>query len=206
MAVKLLIATRNPAKFAVYHESLRQLQLELVSLTDLGITNDVPEAEATFEANAWHKAQMYHAQANLPVIADDSGLEIDALNGWPGVYSRRVWGPTEREATDEEARAEVLKRMASVPDGNRRAHFMAVSVLIMPNGTVHVAESRANGEIAREPAGPLSPGFPYDTIFYLPERGKTAAEVRGELGPDYLPLRKKAILQLEPYLKELANI
>ena len=206
MSARLLIATKNQAKFNNFARLLSGYKLELVSLSDLGIADDIPETGATFEENARFKARSYFTLAKLATLVDDSGLEIEVLGGWPGVYSRRVWGPKEREATDEEARFEVLKRMQAVPDDKRNAHFSVVVALAMPNGELYTALASADGEITREPSGPINPGFPYRTIFYLPELGKTAAELEAEgKHNDYLNHRKQAIIKLEPYLRELEN-
>ena len=103
MPVKLLIATKNQAKFKNFARLLSGYNIEVVSLSDVGIANDVLETGTSFEENAKLKAANYFALSKLPTLVDDSGLEIDTLGGWPGLYSRRVWGPGEREATDEEA-------------------------------------------------------------------------------------------------------
>ncbi|MDZ4230077.1 MAG: non-canonical purine NTP pyrophosphatase [Candidatus Veblenbacteria bacterium] len=206
MAAKLLIATKNQAKFKNFARLLAGYKLEVVSLSDLGLVSDVAETGTTFEENAKLKVMSYFALSKLPTLVDDSGLEIDALGGWPGLYSRRVWGAGEREATDEEALAEVLQRMEGVPDGNRSAHFTAVVALALPTGEVQTVRESAAGIITHEPHGPISPGFPYRTIFYLPEVGKTAAQLEAEgKYDDYLSHRKKAILKLEPYLRQLEN-
>ncbi|MBI5465936.1 MAG: non-canonical purine NTP pyrophosphatase [Candidatus Kerfeldbacteria bacterium] len=201
---KLLIATKNPAKFKNFVRLLAGYNLDIVSLSDLGVVADVTETGTTFEENAKLKAQAYFDLTGLPTLVDDSGLAIDALGGWPGLYSRRVWGPQEREATDEEARAEVLKRMEGVPDDKRAAHFMVAVALAMPNGEVHTAQFRADGVIARAPRGQLEPGYPYRTIFYHPQFGKTSAELEVEGNHDnYLNHRKNAIMKLDNYLKQL---
>jgi XTP/dITP diphosphohydrolase len=197
---KLLIATKNPAKFEEYKGLLQDYALELVSLKDLSKTNDVAETGATIDENATLKAMAYGPQTQLPTIADDTAFLIDELN-WPGVHARRVWGPKERAATDEEALAEVLKRAADLPNGKRSCRYVSTAALWLPaSGTLHLGHGAVVGELAREPRGTHVPGFPYDLLFYLPEKGCTVAEYTG---PSYLKHRKQAILQLDPYLREL---
>lgn len=204
---KLLIATKNPAKFKRLSDLLKDYRFELVSLADLGITIDVPETQTTFEANARLKAQAYWELSRLPTLADDSGLEIDALNGWPGVYSRRVWGPQVREATDLEAQQEVLKRMHGIPPQRRTARFVVVVALAMPNGSIQVARGDDQLGMIAEQAGRITtPGFPYRSIFI--RQGESLPESELEAladGREYLSHRKTAIIKLEPYFKQLEN-
>ncbi|MFA4818431.1 MAG: non-canonical purine NTP pyrophosphatase [Patescibacteria group bacterium] len=203
---KLLIATKNPAKFKNFARLLAGYNFDIVSLADIGVAVGVVETGTTFEENAKLKAKAYFDLTQLPTLVDDSGLAIDALGGWPGLYSRRVWGPDKPEATDEEARAEVLKRLADIPDGKRQAHFIVVAALAMPDRQVYTATFSVDGVISREPRGTLSPGFPYRTIFYLPQYGKTAAELEAEGNHDnYLNHRKNAIMKFDNYLKQLED-
>jgi len=203
---KLVIATKNPAKLKNFARLLAGYNFDILSLSDLGITTDVPETGETFEDNALFKAKTYFSLTKLPTLVDDSGLAVDALNGWPGLYSRRVWGPDKREATDEEARAEVLKRLEGVPDDKRGAHFIVVVALAMPDGEVQTAKFSADGVISREPRGRLEPGYPYRTIFYHPQLGKTSAELEAEGNHDnYLNHRKNAIIKLDRYFKQLQS-
>ena len=163
---KLLIATHNKGKVEELRQFLSDLPVELVSLSDVGITEDVVEDGKTYEENSVKKAVFYAQKSGLPAIADDGGLEIDALNGEPGVKSRRWLG---RDATDEEL-AEHLARVAkSLPDENRTAHFRLVLTLALPDGSRWSAEGSVIGIIAKEALGvPLS-GLPYRTYFYLPQ-------------------------------------
>lgn len=204
---KLLIATKNPAKLKRYLKLLAPYQLELLSLADLNITADVPETEATFEANAKLKGEIYHRLSGLPVLVEDGGLMIDALNGWPGVYSRRVWGPQKREATDEEAILEVLKRMENVPNGKRQAHFVAELVLVMPNGTMHHGHGEEWGSIALASSPHRLPGFPYRSLFIPNGASSTVADLEDEsTSTDFLAQRKQAIAELDQYLQQISQM
>jgi len=204
---RLLIATRNPTKFERLKKLLCSYKLQVLSLNDVGISQGVDESGKTFEENAVLKARFYAKLSNLPVLGDDSGLEIDALDGWPGVYSRRIFGPSKPDATDDEVVSETLKRMTKVPFEKRTCHFTAVMALLIPPDKLHVTHSSTDGYIITEPKGIRKPGFPMESIFYLPDLDKTAAELdqEGNL-ENYLTHRKNAIIKLEPYLKELEKI
>lgn len=207
MSAKLLIATKNPAKLTRYHKLLAGYNLQLLSLADVGITQDVAETEPTFEANAKLKAETYFRLSGLPVLAEDGGLMIGALGGWPGVYSRRVWGPGEREATDEEALQEVLKRMTGIPEVQRQAHFVAEVALVMPDGSLHTGHGEAWGSIALTPSKKMMKGFPYRSLFIPKGVSGTVADLEDEAKhADYLGQRKQAILKLDPYLRELERL
>ncbi len=204
---KLLVATRNPAKLREYKDILANFSLQILALEDLGIEQDVAETASTIAENALLKANSYVLLSGLPTLADDSGLEIDALNGWPGVHSRRVWGEAQREATDEEALAEVMRRMHDIPQERRGACFVVVSVLALPTGERYTGTATTLGSIAMEPRGIPAIGFPYRRLF-IPQ-GST--KTHGELTPKdkatgYLNHRKKAILELEPYFKMLERL
>lgn len=163
---KLLIATHNKGKKKELQDFFSDVPLELVSLSDLGITYDVEEDGSTYEANSQKKALTYAKMVELPAIADDGGLEIAALNGEPGVRSRRWLG---RYATDEELAAHLGKVAKSLPDTNRKATFRLVLSLALPDSKVWSVEGSIDGIIAKKPFGvPLS-GLPYRTYFYLPQ-------------------------------------
>ena len=206
MPTKLLIATRNQAKFAEFSDLLSNFKLKLVSLKDLGINQEVGENEPTFKANAENKARVYCELSGLPTIADDGGLEIEALGGWPGVYSRRIFGPDKPEGTDEEIINEVLQRLKGVPFSERNCSFTAaVSLAFSPQKLVSVA-GKEIGYIAEQASQQSTPGFPFRSLFYLPAYKKVVVELdkEGKLS-DFMTHRKQAIMELEPYLKQLAN-
>lgn len=169
---KLLIATNNRGKLREYQEMLADLPFELVALEDVGISDEVDETGATFAENAQLKARTYAAQSGLLTLADDSGLEVAALNGAPGVYSKRFGGHDD----DTLARNNyLLEKMGDVAEGQRQANFRCVICIIAPDGREWLCDGRLDGEIALAPRG--TNGFGYDPLFYLAQRGKTVAEL-----------------------------
>lgn len=172
MTHKLLIATHNPGKAAEYRSLLADLHLTITWLDEVGITEDVEETEETFEGNAILKARHYAGLTGLWTWADDSGLEVDALNGRPGVFSARYGG---KGLTDEERYRKVLEELAAVPDDQRTARFRCVVAIAQPNGHVDTRSGALEGVITREPKG--SHGFGYDPIFYIPGFQATLAEL-----------------------------
>ena len=169
---RLLIATHNPGKRRELAALLADLPLQPVDLQALGIDQVAEEAYESLEENARAKAAFYAARSGLWTLADDSGLEIDALGGAPGVHSARFAGP---EADDADRIREVLRRMAGVPWPQRTARFRCVMALARPGEPPVLVEGRLEGYIALEPRG--EHGFGYDPIFYIPELGKTLAEL-----------------------------
>lgn len=148
------------------------LQARGIEVLGLDAFPDVPEVEedgATFEANALKKARAYAAVTGRPVLAEDSGLAVDALGGAPGVHSAR-WVP----GTDQDRNAALLARLEGVPDAARTARYVSVIALRAPDGRERVFRGALEGRIARAPRG--SGGFGYDPIFLLPD-GRTAAEL-----------------------------
>jgi XTP/dITP diphosphohydrolase len=167
--MRLLIATRNPGKVREYADLFAGLQCELVSLADVGISNDVDETGATYEENALLKARGYTAHSGLLTLADDSGLEVEALNGRPGVHSARY-------APDSPTRIQkLLGEMKQVPDEQRRARFQCVIALAWPGGRTETTQGSCEGWITHEPRG--THGFGFDPVFYLPEYNATMAEL-----------------------------
>lgn len=169
---RLLIATTNQGKLREYAAIFADLPLELCSLRDLGISDDVEETGATFAENAQLKAVYYRERSGLATLADDSGLEVVALNGEPGVRSHRYAGP---DASDAERNALVLKKLEGVPFHARLARFVSVIALIGPDGVLELVEGVLPGVIEQEPRG--SGGFGYDPIFYVLDEDKTLAEI-----------------------------
>lgn len=168
----LLIATHNPGKLRELSALLSDLPLKLVGLIDVGIAEAAVEPYERLEDNARWKATFYAERSGLWTLADDSGLEIDALGGAPGVHSARFAGP---EADDRARIRKVLELMASVPWPQRTARFRCVIALARPGEPPVLVEGRLEGYIAWEPRGTY--GFGYDPIFYIPELGKTMAEL-----------------------------
>jgi len=163
---KLLIATTNKGKLKELSNFLADLPVQLVSLNDIGITDDVRENGKTYEENSKTKALFYAQKSGLPTIADDGGLQIDALGGAPGVKSRRWLG---YEATDEELIDHMLRVSKELPDTNRKAFFRAVVTLALPNGKTWSSSGEVEGVIAEKPHLKLSKGYPFRSFFYLPD-------------------------------------
>lgn len=174
--MKLLIATHNQGKRAEYAAILGDLPLKLITLTDLDIDVEIEETGTTFEENALRKARGYAALTGLLTLADDSGLEVDALDGAPGIRSARYAGP---EASDEDLYTLLLHHLRDVPDAERSARFRCVIALVWPEGREEVVEGECEGHILREPRGER--GFGYDPIFYVPQKGKTMAQLPMEV-------------------------
>jgi XTP/dITP diphosphohydrolase len=175
MMHKLLIATRNPGKAREYREILSGLRLEVTYLDVAGIALEVEETGASFAENAVQKALAYASASGMWTWADDSGLEVDALNGQPGIYSARYAGS---EATDADRRRKLLNALAGVPWDARTARFRCVVALATPQGDIRTAEGICEGIIAFGPAG--DNGFGYDPVFYLPDCGATMAQLPSE--------------------------
>ena len=176
----LLVATGNPGKLREYQGLLREAPFRLVSLKDVGITDEVDETGDTFAENAWLKASGYAAMSGMLTLADDSGLEVDALAGEPGVRSARYGG--EACATDADRVALLLHNLDGVPWERRTARFRCVINIVHPDGgggqspvkLVSVVGSVA-GMIQYEPAG--NDGFGYDPVVFLPSFGRTVAQL-----------------------------
>jgi XTP/dITP diphosphohydrolase len=168
----LLIATTNLNKLREYNAIFAGLSLELRSLRDAGIAEDVEETGATFEENARLKAEFYAARGGLPALADDSGLEVAALNGEPGVMSHRYAGP---DASDDDRNALLLRKLEGVPFHARLARFVCSIALARPGGPTETVEGLLPGVIEFAPRG--ANGFGYDPLFYLLDEDATLAEL-----------------------------
>lgn len=172
----LLLASNNPGKVREIRALLAGRDIEIVSQSGFGIP-DVEETGLTFIENAILKARHAARLSGLPAIADDSGLEVDALNGAPGVYSARYAGAG---ADDAGNNAKLLKELQGVPDSRRTARFRCVLVLLRHerDPSPLIAQGVWDGVILHEPRG--AGGFGYDPLFYLPERGCASAELPAE--------------------------
>lgn len=171
----LLLATTNSHKLAEYRAMFLELPYKLLSLTDIHLDMDVEETGTTFQENAELKAQAYaHASGRL-TLADDSGIEIDALGGAPGVYSARFAG---LQASYEERFRLIFEQLRGVPLEQRTARFRCVITIAEPSGFYRSVEGIREGVIADAPRG--THGFGYDPIFLVPELGKTTAELTPE--------------------------
>ena len=169
---QLLLATNNQAKVREYQSLLRDLPYQLVTLAEQGITTTVSEDGETLEENASIKAKAFAAESQLLALADDSGLEVDALGGEPGPLSARYAG---EGASDIERIDYLLARLKNVYGEERTARFRCVIAIATPDGKVELCSGECRGLITLEPRG--DHGFGYDPVFYLPELGKTMAEL-----------------------------
>jgi XTP/dITP diphosphohydrolase len=157
---RLLVATRSPHKLRELRELLDLPNVNLVSLDEAGIEGEPVEDGATFEANARLKAGFYGRASGLPTLADDSGLEVDALGGGPGVRTRRYAGD---DATDADNNAKLLRELEGLGPERRGAQYVCVLALALPDEPVRVRRGTCRGRIARAPKG--TGGFGYDPIF-----------------------------------------
>ncbi len=197
---KLLVATNNPGKVREYAELLAD-PLMLVEITfpaQEGLTVEVDESGETFEENARIKAVAYAQASGLLTLADDSGLEVDALDGAPGVRSARYAGPN---ASDAERYRKLLNALVDIPAGQRSARFRCVVALALPNGAVYTADGTCEGEIGFAPRGKY--GFGYDPIFIVKgQGGSTMAELPPDL-KNQISHRARAVINIRPILKGL---
>jgi len=173
---KLLLATNNQAKVGEYRSLLQNLPYELVTLAEQGITTVVSEVGESLEENARLKATLLAAESQLLALADDSGLEVDALGGEPGRLSARYAG---ENASDKDRVTYLLLRLKGVPWQKRPARFRCVIAIATPDGEVEFCSGECQGFITFEPRG--EQGFGYDPVFYLPELDKTMAELPPEI-------------------------
>ena len=157
-------------------DRLSGLDFELVTLDQAGIIQEAEENYTTFEGNARYKAEFYSALSGLLTLADDSGLEVDALGGEPGVRSSRYAGDN---ATDPERVSFLLNKLRDIPQEKRQARFRCVIAIAQPARMTQTAEGTCEGFIALEPQG--DNGFGYDPVFFLPEYNKTIAELPSEI-------------------------
>jgi len=194
---KLLIATTNPGKLKEYKELLRGLPLKLISLKDVGVEKKVEEDGKNFKENAIKKAEFYSQLTNLLTLSDDGGLEIDYLNGEPGVTSHRWPG---HEANDEELLNFTLKKMEGVPWKKRGAQLKVVIALAIPGKKILTSEGKIRGFILTKPREKIIPGYPFRSIFYLPQYRRSFNQLTPE---EELKIshRKKAIRQIIKFLK-----
>jgi len=174
MIKEVVLATGNEGKIKEFSNLLEGVFGKIISLSDLGSPPEVVEDGLTFRDNALKKAREIAQYSGKLTLADDSGLEVDALNGRPGIYSARYSG---EGATDKTNIDKVLAELGNNP--NRKARFICVLALVDPNGEELVVEGFCEGVILGEPRG--EGGFGYDPVFYLPDRRKTMAELEPEL-------------------------
>ncbi len=199
---RLLVASRNRKKLAELHRVLEAAGisgLELLSLDDVPAYDEAPETGATFEENALAKARDGFAATGLPTLADDSGLEVVALNGMPGVLSARWAGGHGDDAANYTL---LLAQLKDVPDERRGAAFVSSCALVSGADAVTVVRGEWPGRIAREPLG--NGGFGYDPVF-IPEGGAVSAAQLTAAEKDAASHRGRALALLVPALRELAR-
>lgn len=199
----LVVATRNKGKLEEIREFLKELPVRLLSLNDVGFHQEIAEDGATFKENAVKKAATVAKATGKLTIADDSGLEVDALQRQPGVFSARFAGP---KATDHENNLKLLQLMKNIPEPRRTATFRCVIALASPDGVIGAVEGSCDGAIGLAEVG--SNGFGYDPLFIRSEYNKTFAQldcsVKNRVSHRAKALEKLSLL-LENYLQKLSR-
>jgi XTP/dITP diphosphohydrolase len=193
--MKLLVATQNPGKVREFRLLLAPLEATICFPSDLGLSIDVPEDGDTYADNAGQKALAYAQASGLLTLADDSGLEVDALDGAPGIHSARY-----TLGHDADRVAALLAHLRDVPPDQRTARFRCVVVIAPPDGKTHNAEGVCEGRIASEPAG--RGGFGYDPVFFLPDYNCTMAQLAQE-EKNRISHRARAVEAALPKLRAL---
>jgi XTP/dITP diphosphohydrolase len=194
---KLLIATNNKGKVKELQDLLKDTGFELVTPADINLNLDVEEDGTTYAENAAKKAIAFAHASGLISLADDSGLEVDALDGAPGLYSARYH--PKPGANDADRRAYMIENLRDKPHP-WKAHFHATIAVALPEKDVHIVEGNCYGEIIAEERG--TSGFGYDPIFLFPELNKTMAELE-MAEKNRLSHRAKAVINAIPFLKEI---
>lgn len=197
--MKLILATRNSGKLAELAHLLEGLDVQISTLLDYPHIPEIVEDGTTFLDNARKKARTIAQKTGFFALADDSGLEVEALGGRPGVYSARYAGKQGDYAANN---AKLLVEMKDVPDNRRNAAFVCVMVLFSPDGREWDVEGRCEGVIARDYAG--SGGFGFDPLFFVPAEGKTMAELPMERKNE-ISHRGRALRKMKKILIEILN-
>jgi XTP/dITP diphosphohydrolase len=194
---KLCIGTTNRGKQGEFIELLSDWPGEIVFPQEIGLDIEVAETGQTFAEIAAQKALAYAQAADMPALADDSGLQVDALGGAPGIYTARYAGPG---ASDADRYRKLLQELDGIPAERRSARFHCSAALALPNGTVEVADGKCEGVIALEPHG--ENGFGYDPVFYLPDLGLTMAQLPADT-KNTISHRARALAAIRPLLDAL---
>jgi len=197
--LNLLVATNNPGKVQELVALLDSMPVNVMRPIDLGLSVDVAETGSTYAENARLKARAFAARSGTLSLADDSGLEIRALNNWPGVYSSRCAGSN---ATDLDRQMLALARLRNRSEGERQARFVCHVALAGPNGVLAESEGVVEGKIALEPVG--TGGFGFDPLFIPEGFDQTFAELPAETKRE-ISHRARAIKQLVPVIERLAR-
>jgi XTP/dITP diphosphohydrolase len=197
--MKIVFATKNEGKVKEINEMLASMDVELVSLNHFDSLPEIVEDGKTYLENAFKKAKIVSDFTRETVLADDSGLEVAALGGEPGIYSARYAG---EGASDQENNDKLLNKLKEVPFDKRVAFFCCALVLYEVNGCYHSFEARWQGRIIDESRG--DNGFGYDPIFFCPELNKTAAELSPEI-KNRISHRGQAFAKLKDYLGSITK-
>lgn len=196
---EIVLATRNPDKGRELGALLGGLGIRIRTLADFPSAPEVVEDGTTCEANAIKKAREIARATGVPAVADDTGLEVDALEGRPGVYAARYAG---EHATYEDNCRKLLLELAEVPRSNRTARFLTVAAIAFPSGDVHVTQGSLEGVIAEQSLG--DEGFGYDPVFLVPEFNRTLAQLTAE-EKNRMSHRAKAFVQMRVWLEDHRN-
>jgi XTP/dITP diphosphohydrolase len=194
--MRLVVATHNPGKIRELNQLLANLPVQLISADEASVP-DVEETGTTFEENALLKARAAREHSGEASLGEDSGIEVDALNGEPGIYSSRFAGP---DADDDDRNRILMERLEGVPDERRSCRYRSAVALVLPDGREFVCEGRCEGRIGYSPRG--ENGFGYDPIFYLPERDQMMAELPPE-EKNEISHRGRALRELKVTLTRL---
>jgi XTP/dITP diphosphohydrolase len=193
---EIVLATRNPDKGRELGALLGGLGIRIRTLADFPSAPEVVEDGTTCEANAIKKAREIARATGVPAVADDTGLEVDALGGRPGVYAARYAG---EHATYEDNCRKLLLELAGVPRSKRTARFLTVAAIAFPSGDVHVTQGSLEGLITEQSVGDR--GFGYDPVFLVPEFNRTLAQLTAE-EKNRMSHRAKAFLQMRVWLED----
>jgi XTP/dITP diphosphohydrolase len=197
MIHELVLATRNRHKGEELVALLGGLRITIHTLDEFPDAPDVVEDGDSCEANAIKKARAIATFTGLPAVADDTGLEVDALDGRPGVYAARYAG---EDATYEDNCRKLVRELRGVPRERRAARFLTVAAIALPSGEIRVAQGTLDGIIAEEATGTL--GFGYDPVFFIPELGKTLAQMSADQ-KNKISHRAKAVTHVKDLLQEM---
>lgn len=197
--MKILLATQNQGKVRELQGLLVDEEIEVISLLDIPDWKDVEEDGVTFADNAALKAKEAVRSTGLIALADDSGLEVDALNGAPGVYSARYAGEPK---DDERNNDKLLHFLETIPEAKRTARFRCALVMVTPFGEEYLTEGAVEGRILTERRG--AGGFGYDPLFYLPEFDRTMAELT-LTEKNAVSHRAQAFRKVVPILRNLSR-
>jgi XTP/dITP diphosphohydrolase len=198
--LKVVLATRNEGKVREIADILSPHGFEVVSLREFGEIGEIAEDGSTFKENAMIKATVVAEHTGLPALADDSGLEVDALDGAPGIFSSRFAG---EEKDDQANNRKLLDLLSGTPVEQRTARFQCVVAIAEPDGWVHISEGTCEGVIAHEPCG--QGGFGYDPLFYVPAYDKTFAELNPAI-KNKISHRAKALEGAVDILSDLKKV